>query len=117
MIKVLEKKPDNLISTIVTAEFTMEDFYDLTLALEAKAGNANRIRWYLELEDIHNSLPKYFSGLKENLDRDDLFEKIAVVGDRIVHQWSSQLQEQFPDAEVRFFLTSDQQEAHKWIGR
>lgn len=116
MIKILDEPGNNIITTVAITEIFPEDWARVIPALEKKIQQFGTIRWCFELRDFgQNSGPagREESGLSRFSSRS--FERIALVGNKDWRGWAEDLIQAIAPAEIRFFETIYQDEAHLWI--
>lgn len=116
MIKILDNPGEKVITTVAITEILPEDWARVLPALENKIQQFGTIRWCVELRDFgQNSGP---AGREENgLSRFSSkgFERIAIIGNKDCRGWAEDLMQAIAPAEIRFFETIYQDEAHKWV--
>lgn len=116
MVKILEGPQENIITTVAITELHSEDWDKVMVALEKKTKQFNSIRWCFEIRDFGQN-PGEVN--KENIRFNGLnsgsIERIALVGNKNWQGWLKDLVEPVFSAEIRFFETVYQDEAHKWL--
>lgn len=116
MIKILDEPGNNIITTVAITEILPEDWARVIPVLEKKIQQFGAIRWCFELRDFgHNSDPagREESGLSRFSSQS--FERVALVGNKNWRGWAEDLMQPIAPAEIRFFETIYQDEAHQWI--
>jgi hypothetical protein len=94
----------NILYTIVSEEITKDDFSQIESNVDRLFHNFTKVSWYYEMRNFEGwEFKTFFHASKYTLKHNDLFQKIAMVG------------EPFASAQVHFFESDDKEEAKKWI--
>lgn len=106
----------NIFFTIAEGNLTNEDYDRLFPLLEERIRSYGTIRWYFEIREFEIwSLSDLWKDLISDIRNRESFERIAVVGDL---KWEKQLillTKPFTDARVKYFDSSESDEAKNWI--
>lgn len=116
MVKILEGPEENIITTVAITELHPEDWDKVMVTLEKKTEQFGPIRWCFEIRDF-GQYPGEVN--KENIRFSPLnserIERVALIGNKNWQGWLKDLTEPLLPAEIRFFETIYQDEAHKWL--
>jgi hypothetical protein len=116
MLKILQQKEGNLIATKATEKLTEVDYNKLLPLLNNKVQQYQKIRWYFEMEDFDGwELKAFWEEIKFDAKHLNDFGKVAMVGDKKWEEWMTDLMKPFTSAKVKFFDTSEKEEAKRWI--
>lgn len=116
MLQILEQTQDNIIATKATAKLTQRDYEKILPLLNDKLNKYPKIRWYFEMEDFEGWEAKAFwEDVKFDSKHANDFDKVAMVGEKKWEEWMTDLMQPFTAAEVKYFNTSQKEEAIKWI--
>ncbi|MDT0691713.1 STAS/SEC14 domain-containing protein [Salegentibacter sp. F188] len=94
---------------------TEADWVRVIPALQERIKQSGKIRWYFKMQDFRQDSTKTTwedAGLHQF---QDAFERIAVVGSKELHGWMRDRMPPLFTAEIGFFESIFQEEAHKWI--
>src|SRR5690606_21895781 len=95
---------------------TKTDYEKLLPILNIKVARHNKIRWYFEMEDFDCcEINALWEGVIYDAAHFDDLEKVAVVGDRKWQGKMKDLMKPLTSAEVKYFDTSQKNEAMQWI--
>jgi len=116
MIQILEQTPDNIIATKATGKLTEADYNKLLPLLNNKIEQYRKIRWYFEMENFDGwELKAVWEDVKFDTKHANDFDKVAMVGEKKWEEWMTDLMKPFTSAEVKYFDTSQKEDAIKWI--
>ena len=116
MIQILEQTPDNIIATKATGKLTEADYNKLLPLLNNKIEQYRKIRWYFEMADFDGwELKAFWEDVKFDTKHANDFDKVAMVGEKKWEEWMTDLMKPFTSAEVKYFDSSQKEEAMQWI--
>lgn len=116
MIQILEQTPDNIIATKATGKLTEADYNKLLPLLNNKIEQYRKIRWYFEMENFDGwELKAVWEDVKFDTKHANDFDKVAMVGEKKWEEWMTDLMKPFTSAEVKYFDSSQKEEAMQWI--
>jgi hypothetical protein len=106
----------NILYTIVSEEITKDDFSQIESNVDRLFHNFTKVSWYYEMRNFEGwEFKTFFHASKYTLKHNDLFQKIAMVGEKKWQEWMTDLMKPFASAQVHFFESDDKEEAKKWI--
>jgi hypothetical protein len=106
----------NIIYTMAEAKLTDEDYDRLIPLLEEKIRSFGKIRWYFEMKEFEGwSLSAMWRDLKFDFRNKENLERIAMVGNKEWEKQLTQLMKPFTGASIKYFDSSEHEEAKKWI--
>lgn len=116
MIKILEQTQGNIIATRATEKLTEADYHKILPLAKNLITQHNKIRWYFEFDNFEGWNPKaLWEDIKFDATHVDDFEKVAIVGEKKWEEWMTQGMKPFTSAEIKYFDTSQREEALQWI--
>jgi hypothetical protein len=75
-----------------------------------------KLKWYFEVENFENWETKgVWDEMKFDYAQSNVFEKIALIGDKDWEKWMKDLMKPFGPDEMKFFDLSEKDEAMEWI--
>jgi hypothetical protein len=109
-------KRRKLIATRATGKLTEADYNKLLPLLTSMLKQYSKINWYFEMENFDGwELKGLWEEVKFDAKHANDFDKVAMVGEKKWEEWMTDLMKAFTSAEVRFFDSSQKEEAIEWI--
>jgi len=116
MIEFLKETDGDLIATRVSEKLDADDMDKLLPVLKSAIEKFGQISWYYEMEGLQGWTPKgFWKDISFVAPNTNNFKKIAMVGEEKWEKRMTDLMKPFTAAEVRFYESSQKEEAKKWI--
>lgn len=117
MFKILSRSSGNIVGIRVDGLLTHDDYQQVLPELGDLIREYGAIRVLLEITGIPSATPRAFmDDLEFDIAHNEDIERVAVVGNRTMHEWLAKLTSMmFRDAEVEFFDAADGEKAWDWI--
>src|SRR5438309_1219554 len=106
----------NVIWVKVSEKLTKEEYADLTASWEKMIATHGKMRLVFDMEDFHGWEPvAAWDDLKFSLGHAAQIERVAMIGDKKWEEWASKLGSLLVKGSVRFFDSSQREEAQRWV--
>ena len=117
MFKILSRSSGNVIGIRVDGLLTHADYQKVLPEMEDLIREYGAIRVFLEITGIPYATPKAcMDDLEFDVAHNEDIERVAVIGNRAMHEWLAKLTAlMFRDAEVEFFDSADGEKGWDWI--
>lgn len=116
MITILPQSSDRIIGLKLTGKLHDEDYEHFVPRVEAAIQEHGKVRLLVHFEDFHGwDLHAIWDDTKFSVKHCLDIEKVAIVGDRAWEKGMAVVCKPFTTASVKFFETTDIEQAWVWI--
>ena len=116
MIEKLSKSSGRVVGFKLSGMLTDEDYQTLVPQLEKIIEETGALSMLMEFEDFHGWEPKAaWDDFKFAIKHGKDLERLAIVGDKAWEEWIAKLSKPFTTAEVKYYDTSQIEEAWEWL--
>jgi hypothetical protein len=116
MLEFLKETGENLIATKVSGKIDADDMDKLLPVLKSTIEKFEKVSWYYEMEGLQGWTPKgFWQDITFVAQHTNSFKKIAMVGEKDWEKMMTDMMKPFTPAEIKFFETTQKEEAKKWI--
>ena len=116
MIEELPLQPEGVVGFRLSGRLEQQDYEFLVPRLEALIDERGPLLVYIEMVDFKGwSLRAAWEDMQIGIQHNQDFKRIAMVGERAWQAWMVRLARAFVAADVRYFNSSDKQQALDWL--
>lgn len=116
MIQVLEHSEGRIIAAKAIKKLTKTDYDKLLPLLISKLKQFPKIRMYFEMDNFEGwELKALWEDVDLDLRHANVFEKVAMVGEKKWEDWMKDFIKPFTSAEIKYFEPIHKEEAIIWI--
>lgn len=118
MVQVLSNVSDSILYTIVSGKLTVGDYDKFLPIAKEKIAHFGKVKWYFEMKDFEGwEADALWKDIKFDIKHFNDVEKMAIVGEKKLHEIVTQFTKPFTGATVKYFDSTDKEEAKDWIKR
>ncbi len=116
MIETIQTDSPKTIGFKLSGKLHHDDYKSFVPIVESFLAAEGKVRLFVHLKDFHGEdLHALWDDLKFGLKHYSDFDRIAMVGERKWQKWLVQVSKPFTKAKIRYFDTSQVEDAWAWL--
>lgn len=116
MIQIVKDNGQETVAIKIDGNLTAADYDEILPVLESRIRKYDKINLYCEVSNVEKVDPEaIWKDLKFDVRHYNHFRKIAMVGSEKWVKWLTKLSKPFTTAEVKFFKSTERDQAWNWL--